>query len=56
MGADYWSGLIDWVRARMLAEGKISSEDLSLISVTDDPADVRRAMQSAAHRQARRPE
>jgi hypothetical protein len=40
----------------MLAEGKISSEDLGLISVTDDPGDARRAMQSAAHRQARRPE
>jgi uncharacterized protein (TIGR00730 family) len=56
VGADYWSGLIDWVRERMLAEAKISPEDLGLISVTDDPADVRRAMQSAAHRQARRPE
>jgi uncharacterized protein (TIGR00730 family) len=56
MGTDYWSGLIEWVRGRMLAEGKISPEDLSLISITDDPAEVRRAMQSAAHRQARRPE
>ena len=56
MGTDYWSGLIDWVVQRMLAEGKISPEDLDLISITDDPVEVRRAMQSAAHRQARRPE
>jgi uncharacterized protein (TIGR00730 family) len=56
MGTDYWSGLIDWVVQRMLAEGKISPEDLDLISITDDPGEVRRTMQSAAHRQARRPE
>jgi uncharacterized protein (TIGR00730 family) len=56
MGADYWSGLIDWMTRRMLGEGKISPEDLGLISITDDPAEVRRAMESAAHRQARRPE
>src|ERR687895_67627 len=34
MGTDYWSGLIDWVVQRMLAEGKISPEDLDLISIT----------------------
>jgi uncharacterized protein (TIGR00730 family) len=56
MGSDYWSGLIDWIIGRMLAEGKISPEDLGLISVTDDPAEVCRAMRSAAHRQARRPD
>ena len=24
VGSDYWSGLVDWVRERMLAEGNIS--------------------------------
>ncbi len=34
-GSSYWSGLIDWVRATMLAEAKISPEDLNLLVVTD---------------------
>jgi uncharacterized protein (TIGR00730 family) len=55
VGRDYWGGLIDWVRERMLGEGNISLEDLDLFAVTDDPAEVVRILQSAAHRQARRP-
>jgi len=35
-GADYWSGLRQWIRERVLAEGKISPEDLDLMVVTDD--------------------
>jgi uncharacterized protein (TIGR00730 family) len=55
VGTDYWSGLIDWIRERLLAEGKISPEDLSLLYVTDDPLEVRDRLMSAAHRQARAP-
>ncbi len=36
IGTDYWTGLIDWIRARMLAGGKIGPRDLDLIEVTDD--------------------
>ena len=35
LGTAYWSGLIDWIRDTMLAEGKISPEDLDLLRVTD---------------------
>jgi uncharacterized protein (TIGR00730 family) len=55
VGRDYWSGLIDWVRERMLGEGKVSPEDMELFSVTDDPAYVRDLLMSAVHRQARQP-
>jgi len=37
-GSDYWSGLLDWIRATMLSEGKIAAADLDLLFVTDDPA------------------
>ena len=37
VGSDYWSGLVDWFRERMLAEGNISPDDLDLFKVTDDP-------------------
>ena len=53
VGSDYWSGLVDWFRERMLAEGKISPDDLDLFTVTDEPLEVRDLLMSAAHRQAR---
>jgi uncharacterized protein (TIGR00730 family) len=37
VGSDYWGGLIDWLRTRLLAEGKISRHDLELFEVVDDP-------------------
>ena len=55
VGSDYWRGLVDWIRERMLPDGKISPEDVDLLTVTDDPAEVLRTMQEATHRQARRP-
>ncbi len=36
-GSAYWSGLLDWLRDVMLAEGKISPDDLELLIVTDSP-------------------
>src|ERR1700693_1542786 len=35
-GSAYWAGLQQWIRDRVLAEGKISAEDLDLMVVTDD--------------------
>jgi hypothetical protein len=34
-GSQYWAGLIDWIKGTMLAEGKVSPEDLKLLIVTD---------------------
>jgi uncharacterized protein (TIGR00730 family) len=36
LGKDYWSGLVDWVRNTVLAEGKVSPGDLEIFRVTDD--------------------
>jgi uncharacterized protein (TIGR00730 family) len=55
MGREYWAGLLDWIRERMLAEGKVGPDDLQLLTVTDDPAEVVEIMAGAAVRQARRP-
>ncbi|ARF57260.1 TIGR00730 family Rossman fold protein [Streptomyces gilvosporeus] len=35
-GAAYWSGLIDWVRGTLIAQGKASPHDLELFHVSDD--------------------
>jgi uncharacterized protein (TIGR00730 family) len=36
MGTDYWRGLLDWLRDTVLAEGKISAQDLEMLTPTDD--------------------
>ena len=36
-GSAYWQGLLDWLRTRVLAEGKIDAADLDLVAVTDSP-------------------
>jgi len=37
---DYWGGLIEWVKDRMLEEKKISSKDLDIFSVVDTPEEA----------------
>jgi hypothetical protein len=39
-GSSFWSGLVDWLKQPVLAEGKIGPEDLGLFHITDDPAEV----------------
>jgi uncharacterized protein (TIGR00730 family) len=53
VGTAYWCDLFEWLRDRVLGEGKISPHDMDLVTVTDDPAEVRERLMSAAHRQAR---
>jgi uncharacterized protein (TIGR00730 family) len=47
LGTEYWSGLIDWIRDRMVAEGTVSPGDLDLITVTDSVAEAVAAIQAA---------
>lgn len=35
VGVDYWSGLFEWIKNTMLAEGNINAEDLNLFKITD---------------------
>jgi uncharacterized protein (TIGR00730 family) len=39
-GSAYWQGLLDWIKDTLLAEGKISPEDLELLAITDSPEDA----------------
>ncbi|HET9525674.1 MAG TPA: TIGR00730 family Rossman fold protein [Pyrinomonadaceae bacterium] len=39
-GSRYWTGLLNWVRDVVMAEGKISEIDFLMIHVTDSPAEV----------------
>lgn len=40
MGTDYWKGLIEWIKDKMLGHGYISAEDLDFFSLIDDPKEV----------------
>jgi uncharacterized protein (TIGR00730 family) len=40
VGRDYWAGLVGWIRERMLAEGAVDENDLSLLHVLDEPDEV----------------
>jgi len=39
-GTEFWKGLLDWIKGTLLAQGRISPEDLDLVYVTDDPTAV----------------
>jgi uncharacterized protein (TIGR00730 family) len=52
-GTDYWGGLVDWLRDPVQAEGKVSSEDVDLIEVTDDPERVMELVRGVEHRRPR---
>jgi uncharacterized protein (TIGR00730 family) len=42
VGRDHWQELLDWVNGDLLAGGMISSDDVELLHVTDDPAEAAR--------------
>ncbi|MDC7712556.1 TIGR00730 family Rossman fold protein [Vogesella sp. LYT5W] len=39
-GAEFWSGLLDWVRQRLIGDGLINAEDLDLLQLIDDPQQI----------------
>lgn len=39
-GTEFWSGLLDWMKDRLLSYGTISEEDFDLITLTDDIDEV----------------
>ena len=40
VGSDFWSGLLEWINSRMLAEKRISSEDIYILQVMDEPEEI----------------
>ncbi len=48
VGIEYWSGLLEWVRGTLLADGTVSKNDIDLLTVTDDPEEVCRVVRAFA--------
>src|ERR1700749_4917996 len=40
VGREDWSGLLSWLKSTRLAEGKIGADELSLLHIADDPAEI----------------
>jgi uncharacterized protein (TIGR00730 family) len=38
--SEFWGGMIDWFRDRLVAEGMVDAEDMNLIQLIDEPAKV----------------
>jgi uncharacterized protein (TIGR00730 family) len=44
VGSDYWTGIIDWIKARLLEGKMISPADLEIIQIMDDPEEIVKAV------------
>ena len=44
VGSDYWGGLLDWIRKTLLSRKLIAPQDMDLIQLMDEPADVVRTI------------
>ncbi len=40
VGSVFWTGLVDWIKDRLVGDGNISPEDVSLFKVMDDADEV----------------
>ena len=40
VGSDFWRGMLDWLQQVLITEGMIAPEDMDLIQVIDEPAQV----------------
>ncbi|MEW6132567.1 MAG: TIGR00730 family Rossman fold protein [Pseudomonadota bacterium] len=40
VGSEFWAGLLDWFRECLIKEGMIDPQDMKLMQVIDQPADV----------------
>ncbi|MBK9018564.1 MAG: TIGR00730 family Rossman fold protein [Sulfuritalea sp.] len=40
VGTEFWAGMLDWFRDRLVSEGMINPEDMDLLQVIDEPEAV----------------
>jgi uncharacterized protein (TIGR00730 family) len=53
VGTAYWRGLVDWLSGPVLEGGKIASQDIDRLCLTDDLAEVLAIVEAADHRTPR---
>ena len=40
VGTDFWSGLMDWLHEKILANGNVDTADMKIINLMDDPGEI----------------
>ncbi|MFZ6640287.1 TIGR00730 family Rossman fold protein [Undibacterium sp. TC4M20W] len=40
VGTSFWQGLLDWIRVQMAGNGMINHDDLNLVQLIDEPANI----------------
>jgi uncharacterized protein (TIGR00730 family) len=56
IGSEEWDGLLDWLRERALADGRVNEADMGLLRRSDNPAEICATVDAgcrAQHAQAR---
>ncbi len=54
VGSGYWTPLVEWLRAHVLGEGKISAADMDLLAIADEADEIVRVVTEATERRAAR--
>jgi uncharacterized protein (TIGR00730 family) len=54
VGTRYWSPLVEWLKERVLAEGKISPPDVDLLALVDDVEEILQIVTTATERRRAR--
>ncbi len=44
VGSDFWGGMYDWIKDKVLGNGNINAEDLDLFQIVDTPEDAVKAI------------
>jgi uncharacterized protein (TIGR00730 family) len=40
VGTEYWSGLLDWIKEKMLSTNKVDNDDMIIFNIMDDPSEI----------------
>ena len=40
VGSEYWTGLLEWIKEKVLATGKVANEDMLIFNVLDEPVEI----------------
>ncbi len=40
VGSEYWSGLLDWMKKKLLALDRVDDDDMAIINVMDQPEEI----------------
>jgi uncharacterized protein (TIGR00730 family) len=44
VGSNYWKGFLDWIKEKVLKDGKISPSDLEILQLIDEPTEIIKAI------------